>query len=85
MAEFVIWLTFPSGTCIVKTAACVMLASCLLCGLLFMASFFRWHLKGLWLALPAAVAFALPIYVIVTLEMEIDACVKQPGHPICVP
>lgn len=87
IGEIVLWLTITHDrTWIEITVSWVTVACCLLCIVLFMAGFFRWHSKGLWLALPAVGALALPIYAIATIEMERNTCMNRPNHPSeCMP
>jgi hypothetical protein len=65
--------------------AWISLGSCVLCLLLFVVGLFRFRFRGLWFALPMIVAWALPIYVGITLSNELEACQKRLDHPMCVP
>jgi Na+-driven multidrug efflux pump len=86
LAEIVLWLTITHArTWVTMTASWITVVCCLLCVVLFMAGFFRWHAKGLWLALPMAVALALPVYAVVTVSMEMSACRQRPDHTMCMP
>lgn len=54
---------------------------------LFIAGLFLFQLRGTWLAIPMAIAFALPTYVIIVAGNAMDDCLKHQAttHLMCVP
>jgi len=86
LAEGVEWLTITNERNWPELmVGWIMLAGCLSCTVLLVIALFRFRLKGLWFALPVIIAFALPVYAVVALSQELDACQKRPDHPMCVP
>jgi hypothetical protein len=54
---------------------------------LFIAGLFLFRLRGLWLAVPMVIAFALPAYVVIAAGNALDDCLKHQAttHLTCVP
>ena len=86
LAEVAVALTFATAADqIGRSAGQFSLVCCMLCAVLFVVGLILFRRKGLWLAVPLIVAWALPVYFITDFTIEMDACLKQPNHPMCVP